>query len=168
MRQKLLNPIEDTFMRGLVGGLVAGIVKDIPDIFLVDLFKIKQLAFWDYVGVMIFNRIPSSFIDHLVAFIVQVAFSLGLGIIYSTVIIPKFTTKHYLVRGLVYGSACWFFLMSLIKLYNVTKILSHDLFTPIATWLFSIGYGILLAYLDHYFSPQKQGAGLLIKSSSKK
>jgi hypothetical protein len=156
MSRKFLKPIPDQFMRGLIGGLIAGTVKDIPDVVLVDLFKIKHLAFWDYVGEMILNQIPKSIFEHFIAFTLQVAFSLGLGIIYSTIVIPGFPTKHYLVRGAIYGSACWFVLMSIIKLFHITPLFAHNLRTPLLTMLFSAGYGLLLAVLDRYFSPQKQ------------
>lgn len=159
MSRKFLKSIEDKFLRGLIAGLIAGIIKDFPDLFLVDLFKIKHIAFWDYTGVMVFNKIPQSFFEHFLGFVVQVAFSLGLGIIYSVIVIPKFPTSHYLVRGAIYGGACWFALISIIKLYNVNSLLTHDLFTPMATLLFSSCYGLLLGFIDNYFSPQKDRSG---------
>ena len=72
MKSRFLKPIKDQFFRGLTGGLIAGILKDVPDLFLVDLFGIKRLAFWDYIGEMIFNQIPKSWLDHLIAFSIQV------------------------------------------------------------------------------------------------
>ena len=156
MRRRFLKPIEDRFIRGLTGGLIAGIIKDIPDIFLCVLWNIKKLAFWDYVGEMIFNKIPKNFLEHFLAFCIQVSFSLGLGIIFSIIVIPAFPTKHYLVRGVFYGSSCWFVLMSIVKLYHISNLLTQDLLTPMLTLLFSAGYGLLLAYLDRHFSPNKQ------------
>ncbi|HEX3047040.1 MAG TPA: hypothetical protein VHY08_19960 [Bacillota bacterium] len=147
--------INDRFLRGLTGGLIAGTCKDLPDIFLVDLFKIKHLAFWDYVGEMILNQIPKSLSDHILAFIIEVAFSLGLGIIYSIIVIPAFPSKHYLVRGMIYGSACWFILMSLIKLFHISSLFVFDKFTPLATLFLSAVYGLMLAFLDKYFAPPK-------------
>lgn len=155
MSKRFLKPIEEQFMRGLTGGFIAGFLKDIPDVFLVDLLKIKHLAFWDYVGEMILNHIPKTLVEHIIAFGIQVAFSLGLGIIYSVIVIPRFPTKHHLVRGAIYGSACWFVLMSVIRLFHITSLFHRDLLTPLTTLLFSSGYGILLAFLDQYFSPQK-------------
>lgn len=148
--------IKDQFIRALVGGLIAGVIKDIPDIFLVELFKIKKLAFWDYVGVIIFSEIPHNFPEHLANIIIEVVFSAGIGIIYSMIIIPVLPTKSYLIRGSVYGSACGFTLISIVKLFNINLLITHDLFTPLATLFFSACYGLLLAFLENYFSPQKQ------------
>jgi hypothetical protein len=153
MDRKFIKPIEDRFMRGLISGFIAGTLKDIPDFFLADLLKIKHLAFWDYAGEMILNRIPKVFIDHILAFLTEVTFSLGLGIIYALLIIPKFPTRHYLIRGTIYGCACWFTLMSVIKLFHITPLFAWDILTPLLTLLFSGGYGMLLAYLDNFFAP---------------
>lgn len=163
MSKGLLKPIEDQFMRGLTGGFIAGFIKDIPDVFLVDLFKIKHLAFWDYVGEMVLNHIPKGFIEHFIAFVIQVAFSLSLGIIYSNLFIPKFPTKHHLVRGAIYGSACWFVLMSVIRLFQITPLFNRDLLTPLLTLFFSAGYGLLLDFLDQFFSPRKNQTKKLSK-----
>lgn len=157
MRRGFIKPIEERYLRGLFAGLIAGVIKDIPDLFLVDLFKIKKLGFWDYVGEMFFAQIPRSFFEHFVAFSMEVAFSMALGIIFSQIIIPLFPTKHYLVRGTIYGCSCWFVLSSVIKLFYISALITKgDLFTPLATLLFSAGYGLLLGYLDKVFSPQKQ------------
>jgi hypothetical protein len=158
MKFGLLKPVEDRFFRGLVAGVIAGILKDIPDILLVNLSHLKRQAFWDYVGEMIFNKIPRSFPEHFWAFGIEVTFSLGLGVIYSMIIIPVLPTRHYLIRGAVYGSACWFMLISTVKLFHITPLFTRDLFTPLTTLLFSSGYGIMLAFLDELLTPQKQAS----------
>ena len=149
-----IKPITDGFMRGLVSGFLAGALKDIPDLFLVELFQVKRIAFWDYVGVMILNRMPQGFGDHLLAIIIEITFSMGLGIIYSLKVIPAFSTRHFLIRGMVYGCACWFILESVIKLYHITSLFDNDIITPLLALLFSSGYGLLLALADRFFTPQ--------------
>lgn len=157
MSRGFIKPIGDGYMRGILAGLIAGVTKDIPDLFLVDLFKIKKLGFWDYVGEMFFSSIPHSFLDHLIAFSLEVAFSLALGILYVQIIIPLFPSKHYLIRGAIYGCSCWFVLSSVIKLYHISALMTKgDQFTPLSALLFSAGYGLLLGYLDKLFSPHKQ------------
>ncbi|HBF37302.1 MAG TPA: hypothetical protein DDW50_08265, partial [Firmicutes bacterium] len=55
--------MNDPFLRGLIAGLIAGTVKDIPDSILHSLFHLKELSFWDYAGVLAFNRMPTGFVE---------------------------------------------------------------------------------------------------------
>ncbi len=147
------NKIADIFLRGISVGLIAGTVKDIPDLFLVLLWRVKKVAFWEYVSQICLHMKPNNFIEHLIAFSIQVVFSLGLGIIYSMVIVPKISTRHYLLRGVLYGTSCWFILISSLEFYKITPVLTDDVVTPVLTLVFSAFYGLLLAYLDKNWAP---------------
>jgi hypothetical protein len=151
-----LKPTKDFFIRGVIAGVIAGTLKDIPDILLVDLFKVKQLAFWDYVGEILFNKIPYTFMEHLTAFLVQVVFSIGIGVIYTSIVARFLPTKHHFIRGLLYGGFCWIILTSTVKLYNITSLLTKGLISPLLTLLFSVGYGLLIAYVDEYLKAETE------------
>lgn len=151
---KLLKPNSDPIFRGLIAGLIAGTLKDIPDIFLCELTRVKQFAFWDYVGEMIFNRIPHTFLEHFLCFLIQVAFSVGLGVIFTAIVSRLLPTKYPWLLGLIYGGSCWFVLISILKLYHITLLFPRDLLTPSLTLLFSAGYGLILVAVNERMKPK--------------
>ena len=163
MTNRFLKPTNDFFIRGVIAGVIAGTIKDIPDILLVDFFKVKQLAFWDYVGEILFNKIPVTFMDHFTAFLVQVIFSIGIGVIYTGIIARFIPTKHHFIRGLLYGGFCWIVLISTVKLFNISSLLSKGLISPLLTLLFSMGYGLLLEYVDQYLKTGFENNQIILK-----
>lgn len=158
-----IKSTQDQMMRGVIAGLVAGVVKDLPDLLLQYGLHIKKLVFWDYVGIMLLNNKPSNFMEHLVAFCLQVTFSLGLGVVYSVFIAPRIKTKHYLIRGLLFGAFCWFVLVSIVRLYYVKILLVPDIVTPVFTIILSSLYGLLVAWVDHRLTPEEPSGRLKSK-----
>ena len=147
----------DTFFRGLIAGFTAGIVKDIPDFFLHSVFHFKKLSFWDYAGVVTFNKMPHSFIEHVVAFGFQLIFSTGLGIVFIFLASKVVKTKHYLLEGLVFGSSVWFIITAAIKVFRITELQTKGLSDPLITLLLSMAYGLLLMVIDHWLQNRALG-----------
>jgi hypothetical protein len=105
--------------------------------------------YFDYAGYIGFNRIPHTFIEYIFAYILEVTFSTGLGVIFS-LLSPKIPSRHYLIKGMMFGGLIWYIVTSMIKLDKITKLMTHDLITPLLTLMFSIIYGLIIAYVDHY------------------
>jgi hypothetical protein len=141
--------MKDAYIRGIIAGLIAGTLKDIPDVILDLTFKVKALMCLDYAGYIGFNRIPHTFMEYLFAYGLEVVFSAGLGVIFS-LLSPKIPSKHYLIKGMMFGGFIWYVLTSMVRMIKITKLMTTDLVTPFLTLLFSIGYGLVVAYIDHY------------------
>jgi hypothetical protein len=98
---------QDKFMRGIIAGTIAGLIKDIPPLIIyiakLDIFP----TYWDYTGMIALGKVPNTAFDILLAIIVEVAFSMAIGIIlvYAISIIK---THHYLIKGAFFGAAVWF------------------------------------------------------------
>ncbi len=149
MLKRFFKPIDDRLLRGLIAGLAAGFIKDIPDLLPRKWFHLKQLDFWDYIGEMALGDTSGKGWEAVVSFLIELGFSIGLGILYVYLIAPKFPTRHHLLRGVFYGCSCWFILISIIKLYRINELIPKDSLTPLITLLMSAAYGWLVAYIDH-------------------
>ncbi|TCL76881.1 hypothetical protein EDC14_1001166 [Hydrogenispora ethanolica] len=149
MLKWLWKPVDDRFLRGLIAGLIAGFIKDIPDFLPRKWFHVKQLDFWDYLGEMALGGMPRNFGGEMVAFLIELGFSIGLGAVFTCIVAPLFPTRHHLVRGVFYGGSCWFILISIIKLYRITELMPKNPITPLSTLAMSVCYGWLVAFIDH-------------------
>jgi hypothetical protein len=139
----------DTFIRGLIAGFLAGILKDIPDA-LIHVFRIRKLGFWDYAGAVGLNRLPSTWIEHLLAFGLEVIFSTGLGAIFVFLAERIIKTRHYLLLGAFFGGSVWFLVTGLIKIFDLKDLQTYTLSEPIINLFLSMAYGLLLMGLDHW------------------
>jgi hypothetical protein len=139
----------DTFIRGLIAGFLAGIVKDIPDV-LVNVFRIHKLSFWDYAGVVGLNRLPSTWFELVLAFGLEVVFSTGLGVIFVYLAERVIKTRHYLLLGAFLGGSIWFLVTALIKVFALQELQTHSLAEPWVNLLLSMAYGLLLMGFDHW------------------
>jgi uncharacterized membrane protein len=98
--------MKDKFLQGAIAGLIAGIVKDIPTI-IAEFFLKTYPTYWSYSSMVVFGELPKTFLDYIYAFLVELLFSVfvGVTIVY---IIGKIPSKHYLVKGMFFGGLIWF------------------------------------------------------------
>ena len=147
--------IIDTFLRGIIAGLIAGAVKDIPDSILHSVFHLKKLSFWDYAGVIALNRMPAGFLEIALAVLFEVMFSIGLGVFFVFLADKVIKTKHYLLLGLTFGSSVWFFVTVFVKIFGLTQLQTKNLSDPILTFMLSASYGLLLTVIDHWLNKRR-------------
>jgi hypothetical protein len=145
----------DTFLRGTIAGLIAGLVKDIPDLILHSVFHLKEISFWDYSGVIFLNRIPHTFWEFTLAFVFEVMFSIGLGITFAFLAEKVIKTKHYLLLGLFFGSSVWFAVTIAVNIIGLTELQTKNLRDPIITFLLSAAYGLLLIMIDRWLQNRR-------------
>ena len=60
----LLTWKEDTFIRGCIGGLLAGMAKNFLDFCLI-ILKVKSASFWKIASVIIFSESPHGFMENI-------------------------------------------------------------------------------------------------------
>jgi hypothetical protein len=150
--KKLKNLNEDTFLRGAFCGAVAGIVKDVIDSFFY-LAKWKEVIFWSFASVLAFHEKPKNLFMHITGFLLEIIFCCFLGIVF-TLLTPKIKTKYYLLLGAFYGSTIWFFVKAIIVAYKIEVLKPKTNLNPFLTWLLSIFFGVVLAFLERKLSPK--------------
>jgi hypothetical protein len=145
-------------MKGVIGGAIAGALKDIPDAIFHYILKITDITFWDYAGIIVLKRHPEGILEHVYSFLYEVTFSILIAVIYIH-LIPYLQTKHYLLRGAVFGAIVWFFIQAAALAFRIEAVIVRsDLITSIVNSVNSLIYGMILAYVIHAL--EKRGEGL--------
>lgn len=147
--------MDERLLNGVIGGIIAGIIKDIPNAIFHNWLKLTGLSFWDYAAAVVLFRHPKSIGEQLYALFYEVFFSILLGIAY-VYMKDRIRTGHYLLRGAIYGVLTWFTVNSFILLYQVKLLIRTDFATSLVNSICSMVYGILLGYIIHYLEEKRQ------------
>lgn len=147
--------MNERFTNGIIGGAIAGILKNIPNAIFHNWLKLIELSFWDYSAAAAFFRHPRNIGEQLYVFIYEIFFCVLLGIIY-VYLKEKIQTEHYLIRGAVYGILIWFLVHTVILAYQIQQLIKTDLATSLVNSLCSLVYGVLLAWILHYLEEKRQ------------
>jgi hypothetical protein len=101
------------------------------------------------------KRHPQGLLEFILAFWYEIIFSIFIAIIYIY-LIPYLKTKHYLLRGAVYGTLVWFAVHAAALAFHIDAIINRsDVISSIVNSINSILYGIILAYLIHYLEKKQ-------------
>jgi hypothetical protein len=147
--------MEKRLLIGVIGGTIAGILKDIPDALFHNVLKITTVTFWDYAGIITLGRHPEGLFEQIYSFIFEVIFSILLGIIF-TYLTASFKLKQYLLWGGFYGAVVWLTIRAAVTIFNVKSLVNHDFLTAAINSLDSILYGIFLGYVIGYLEKKEK------------
>ena len=87
----------DRYIRGFIAGIIGGIVLDILDV-TSNLLGIDEMTYFDWAGILIIGSEPAKFGEYLISVFTQLFLCGLLGIIFAYMI-PKVTSKNYLLKG---------------------------------------------------------------------
>ncbi len=133
---------------GIIAGIIAGILKDIPDAFFHYGLKITNLTFWDYAGTIAFGHHPSGIAENVCALCFEVVFSILVGMVF-VFITNRMIFKHYLLSGAFYGAIVWFVIRSVVVGLDIKSLVNEDIVTTTINSLDSVIYGIMLSFIIH-------------------
>ncbi len=141
--------MKERFIIGVIAGTIAGILKDIPDTAFHFLFQITNITFSDYAGTIALGHRPAGLAEHLYAVFYEIVFSIFIGIIFVN-LAPYFQTKHYLLRGAIYGALVWFSIRCAVMAFGIRPLVDGDILSATINSLNSILYGMILGAIIHY------------------
>lgn len=140
--------MEEKFINGIIGGIGAGIIKDIPDLIFRYWLKITRIIFWDYSETIALGHPPRS---------LPVVFSIFIGIVF-VYLAPYFKTKKILIQGAIYGALVWFGIRAGVIAFQIKILIDGNIISATLNSLNSIIYGILLALIVHYLEKKEKVA----------
>ncbi|MEL7563475.1 MAG: hypothetical protein AAGU27_01110 [Dehalobacterium sp.] len=138
--------MNDRFIKGVIAGAIAGLVKNAPDLLFHNLFNITEKSFWDYANIITTGRHPQGLIEQLYSFFFEIIFSISVGLIYI-LLIPYFKTKYNLLRGAIYGGMIWFMIRAWMSAFHIELLMQENRSTMIVNSMLSIMFGIILEWL---------------------
>lgn len=141
--------MEKSLKNGIIAGIIAGILKDIPDAFLHYGLKITQMTFWDYSGVIALGHLPSGTAEYICAVFFEIIFSILVGLFF-VFITKRIIMKHYFLSGAFYGVVVWFVIRSAVVGLGIQLLIDGDIVTAAVNSFNSIMYGMILAITIHF------------------
>jgi uncharacterized membrane protein YagU involved in acid resistance len=142
------NPKEDRFIRGIISGITAGILKDVPAVILKYIIKKPYPTFWDYMSLLAMGKIPNSWDEYLLSLIVEVLWCVVLAIIF-VYLQPKFQSKLYILQGTGYGILIWLVIRAMVYFYRTPELIHSRPPEALTNLSISIFYGVTMAIVNH-------------------
>jgi uncharacterized membrane protein YagU involved in acid resistance len=147
--------MEERLFIGVLGGIIAGILKDIPDAFFYYGLKITNITFLDYAGVIVLGHRPRGMAEYFYSIIFEAIFSILLGIIF-VYFTTRLEAKHYLLWGAYYGAIVWFAIRAAVLGLNIRLLADGHILTAFINSLDSIIYGMILGYIIRYMEKKEK------------
>ncbi len=138
--------MEDRFERGFMAGVSGGIIMNVWS-FTAGYMKFTDLRMVDWAGIMFFGHTPPfTLIESVIAFFLQLGFSGVLGVIFAY-LIPMLTSKSLHFKGLVFGSAVWFFIYGITSIFRVPGTVPSSVGTVVSNLISALLFGFVTSYV---------------------
>ena len=149
-----MNRLEEKISIGVTAGIIAGIIKDIPDAFFHYGLKMTQITFWDYSGIIALGHYPVGLLEHICAIFFEIIFSIVVGLIF-VYITTRWAVKKYLYFGAFYGAIIWFAIRGAVMGMGIQLLMDGDIKTAMINSMDSIIYGVILGFVIQYLEKKK-------------
>lgn len=136
--------LNDRFTRGLLAGIIAGILTKVYDLTAYYL-HFSTLRWFDVAGTLIYDRKPFSFWEAFFATLGTWFFHTFLGVIFVYLIKKPLLSNNLILKGWFYGVAWWFIIFAVIILFKVPDISLVPLKTSLSNFVGASIWGLLLA-----------------------
>lgn len=141
--------IKDRFTRGFLSGAIAGIPIVISSAIAYNL-QWTTLRWAHFAAVLIYGRKYETLWENLFASLATLFFTGLLGIIFAY-LIPKMTSRNYLLKGWVFSVAIWFLCYAVTLLFQVPELQNIPLKTAFFNFILATIWGLALGYALHWF-----------------
>ena len=136
--------MKDRFTIGFLSGILAGVPTHIF-IWGAYYLHLTTLRWVDFMGIFVYGKKPVILGETLLG-VVSMYFFVGLlGIVFAF-IIPKITSKNYLLKGVVFSLFVWFLAYVVAQLFKVPELLHIPLKTTLSHFIGATIWGLSLGY----------------------
>lgn len=134
--------MKDRITRGFIAGIISGIV---PFALNFGSYYINfTTARWsEFMGVLLFGSPPAT-IGKVIFAVIAVFIFLGfLGTIFALTV-PLVSSRSYLLKGFMYGTAIWFISFSATTFFQIAELQAPPLKTAVTNFISASLWGIML------------------------
>lgn len=148
----------DRFQRGLVSGILSGIVMNIIDLFNYHVLHLTTFRMLDWASVMIYGHRPNSLPEAVYALMTQLMWTGVLGVIFSFILI-KVHSEGDVVKGATYGFITGFLIFAVAIAFRMPHLSQIPFKTSLSNGVEGIIWGMLLAYILRRVSTARRAEG---------
>jgi len=141
----------DRFARGLVAGIIGGIVMNIWSVMAVYIFGWEIIRFVDWAGIILYGDMPRSHLEGIMALVLQLLWSglLGIGLAF---LIQQVTSREYLIKAVFFGVMVGFIVYAIPVMFKMPYLSQKSLVTVasnhIGGAIWGLTSGLVLRWLD--------------------
>ncbi len=148
--------MKDRFSRGLLAGIIAGVITKVYDLTAFYL-HLSTLRWFDFTATMIYGHKPLNLGEQIFATLGTWFFHSMLGIIFVFMIERLFSSDNLFLKGWFYGVAWWFIICVIFQLFKIPEFSNIPLKTTLSNFVGASIWGILLAAAVMWLNRQRQG-----------
>ena len=158
--------MDDKFIRGLIAGVLAGIIRNIMDL-LMGSMGLTTIRFIDWTAIFLYaHASPYTPEEMIVSLIGQIFFDGSLGVIF-VYLISLTNNSHPFIKSLFFSVVIWFAVDTIATLYMVVGTVPTPLITCISNGISSIIFGLALAQCLRMFEHPATASSLVPKPAMK-
>ena len=139
----------DRTFRGFIAGVAGGISMEVWDLTSYYFLKFGTFRFLDWAAMMIYGERPESITETIISFFIQILWAGFIGIIFAF-LIPRISSKGYLLKGLFYGFITFFIIYSIPVLFQVPHLKITGPNTQFSHFIGSFIFGVVTALTLHW------------------
>lgn len=136
----------DRTFRGLIAGIIAGIIMNIWNLTDFYLFRISNLRLLDWVAVLTSGEKSRSVFQSITDLIIQLIWDGFLGVIFAHLLV-KITSEGIIVKSVIFGTLCWFLFRALAIVFKVTPLIAgYNFPSRLSSLLGAVLWGVVLGF----------------------
>ena len=139
----------DRTFRGIIAGIAGGISMQVWDLFSYYFLKFGTFRYLDWAAMMLYGEPPENFYETIVSLATQIIWAGFLGTFFAFVI-PKISTRGYLLKGAFYGFITFFIIYAIPVLFQVPHLKITGPNTQFTHLIGSLIYGTITALTLHW------------------
>ncbi len=134
----------DRTYRGIIAGVIGGLSMQAWDLFSYYVLKFGSFRYLDWAGMMIYGEPPQNFYETIMSFTMQIIWAGLLGVFFAF-LIPKLTSRGYLLKGIFYSLIAFFIIYAIPVLYQVPHLYKTGPNTQFSHFIGAIIFGAATA-----------------------
>lgn len=141
--------LNDRFTRGMLAGLLAGIITkfyDLPAYYL----GFSTLRWLDFAGILIYGEKPMTLWYQVFATLGMLFFHALIAIVFIILIERIFTSKNLLLKGWIYGVTLWFAIYAVFHLFKTSELTYVPLKTTLSSFIGASLWGLSMAAIINW------------------
>jgi len=136
--------IRDRFTRGMLAGIVAGIITKVYDL-LAFYLHFSTLRWLDFAGIMLLGRKPPNLAEQIFVTFGVWFFHAILGVIFVMLIQRMISSDNLFLKGWFYGVVWWFMIFAIAHLFKIPQLALVPLKTSVSNFVGASIWGLVMA-----------------------
>lgn len=139
----------DRFHRGLIAGIIAGVIMNVWSFISYYLLQFTTRKYVDWTGVILYGDLPRNIGETIYALLIHLVWTGLLGVIFAY-ILPRITSRGYLIKGVFFGFVTGFITYAITTLFKTPHITITPLRTVISDHIGGVIFGLVLAQMLYW------------------